>query len=335
MNIQSHYSLKEHNSFGVEANTDWWIAFDSEEDLLSLSKDEFFASLSFVVIGEGTNLLFIDDYPGAVLSSQISSIEEGEREGAFQYIRAGSGIVWDDFVADMLQRGFYGVENLSAIPGTVGASAVQNIGAYGAEVSQFISAVETVDLHNGKKHTFTHEECAFAYRKSLFKQPDMASHVVTHVTYRLSREPQLNLSYAALKQTFEGKNPTPLEVRQAVRSIRSAKLPDHHEYPNAGSFFMNPVVEAALAETMLKAYPEMPHYPAKDGVKLSAAWLIDQSGLKGIRHGAVGTWPKQPLVIVNYEQASGREIADFAQFVVDTVKKKFAITLHPEVRYIQ
>lgn len=335
MNIQSHYSLKEHNSFGVEANTDWWIAFDSEEDLLSLSKDEFFASLSFVVIGEGTNLLFIDDYPGAVLSSQISSIEEGEREGSFQYIRAGSGIVWDDFVADMLQRGFYGVENLSAIPGTVGASAVQNIGAYGAEVSQIISAVETVDLHNGEKHTFTHEECAFAYRKSLFKQPEMASHVVTHVTYRLSREPQLNLSYAALKQTFEGKNPTPLEVRQAVRSIRSAKLPDHHEYPNAGSFFMNPVVEAALAETMLKAYPEMPHYPAKDGVKLSAAWLIDQSGLKGIKHGAVGTWPKQPLVIVNYEQASGREIADFAQFVVDTVKKKFAITLHPEVRYIQ
>lgn len=235
----------------------------------------------------------------------------------------------------MLQRGFYGVENLSAIPGTVGASAVQNIGAYGAEVSQFISAVETVDLHNGEKHTFTHEECAFAYRKSLFKQPEMASHVVTHVTYRLSREPQLNLSYAALKQTFEGKNPTPLEVRQAVRSIRSAKLPDHHEYPNAGSFFMNPVVEAALAETMLKAYPEMPHYPAKDGVKLSAAWLIDQSGLKGIRHGAVGTWPKQPLVIVNYEQANGREVADFAQFVVDTVKKKFAITLHPEVRYIQ
>lgn len=335
MNIQSHYSLKAHNSFGVEANTDWWIAFDSEEDLLSLSKDEFFASLSFIVIGEGTNLLFIDDYPGAILSSQISSIEEGEREGAFQYVRAGSGIVWDDFVADMLQRGFYGVENLSAIPGTVGASAVQNIGAYGAEVSQIISAVETVDLHNGEKHTFTHEECAFAYRKSLFKQPDMASHVVTHVTYRLSREPQLNLSYAALKQTFEGKNPTPLEVRQAVRSIRSAKLPDHHEYPNAGSFFMNPVVEAALAETMLKAYPEMPHYPAKDGVKLSAAWLIDQSGLKGIRHGAVGTWPKQPLVIVNYEQASGREIADFAQFVVDTVKKKFAITLHPEVRYIQ
>lgn len=335
MNIQSHYSLKEHNSFGVEANTDWWIAFDSEEDLLSLSKDEFFASLSFVVIGEGTNLLFIDDYHGAVLSSQISSIEEGEREGAFQYVRAGSGIVWDDFVADMLQRGFYGVENLSAIPGTVGASAVQNIGAYGAEVSQFISAVETVDLHNGEKHTFTHEECAFAYRKSLFKQPEMASHVVTHVTYRLSREPQLNLSYAALKQTFEGKNPTPLEVRQAVRSIRSAKLPDHHEYPNAGSFFMNPVVEAALAETMLKAYPEMPHYPAKDGVKLSAAWLIDQSGLKGIRHGAVGTWPKQPLVIVNYEQANGREVADFAQFVVDTVKKKFAITLHPEVRYIQ
>lgn len=334
MEILRHYSLKAHTGFRTDSYADWWIAFDSVADLQTLAKDEYFASLPFITIGEGTNLLFTGDYSGAVLYSRINSVEEIADEGSTRLVRVGSGVVWDDLVEILLQKGLFGAENLSGIPGTVGASAVQNIGAYGAEVSQIIDSVETVDLKNGKVHRFSREDCAFAYRKSLFKRQEADSHVVTHVTYRLQTEANPNLSYAALRQFFGEQTPTPAEVRRAVVEIRNAKLPDYHTYPNAGSFFMNPVVEEARCNALLAAYPDMPHYPAKEGVKLSAAWLIDRSGLKGFRKDAVGTWHKQPLVLVNYADASGSEIADFARFVANTVQEKFDVRLNPEVRYI-
>ena len=346
MEIKQHHPLREYHTFAIDTTADWWINYSSAEDLQTLARDEYFVSQPYLPIGAGSNLLFTHEtYRGVILYSQIDDLHYyDETESALthpgqQHVRAGSGIVWDHFVELMLSRGLYGVENWSLIPGTVGAAAIQNIGAYGSEVSQYIVAVDVVDLATGMKLRIPSALCDYKYRYSIFKDPQYHSYIVTHVHFILSTEPTCNLSYASLAKAFEGRDtmPTPEEIRQEVIRIRRAKLPDPEEIPNGGSFFMNPIVPLAQYEELAKQYDTpVPHYPIHNGgeVKLSAAWLIDQTGLKGYRTGAVGVYEKQPLVLVNYGGATGQEVVALAEHVQQEVSRKFGISLRPEVRYI-
>lgn len=334
MEIIPNYPLAAHNTFAVEAKARWWISFDQVEDLEKLSRDEYFRSLPYLTIGAGSNLLFLQDYSGALLHSAITGCTLIAQEGDTVWVRVGSAVVWDDFVVWALAQGYYGAENLSLIPGVVGAAAVQNIGAYGSEIASLIDRVETFDLQRGEVRVFTQSECDYGYRQSCFKRSDYAHYLVTHVVLRLTTRQEVNLSYKALQEYVGSTSVTPQDVREAVIAIRESKLPDPQTLPNAGSYFMNPVVEEAHFLSLQKQYPNMPHYPAPQGVKLSAAWLIDQAGCKGYRKGNVGTYPKQPLIIVAYEKATGREIAQFAREIAHNVKEKFDVTLVPEVRYI-
>lgn len=346
MEIIPSYSLLEHNTFRVEAKAQWWIAYRDIEDLKKLAKDEYFETLSFINLGLGANTLFLGDYKGAVLHSQITSIEEvgvidssmSSDSTSSPLIRVGSGVVWDEFVAETIARGFYGLENLSGIPASVGAAIVQNIGAYGSEVGHYVEEIEAFDLGTGKVLRLCAEEAQFGYRSSLFKTPQYDKVVITHVTFRLSTKPQPNLTYRALAEAFEGVvAPTPLEVRHKVLAIRGSKLPKVEEYPNAGSFFKNPLVSQEKFESIQKEYSSVPHWLSPNGdpkVKLSAAWLIDQAGYKGKRIGSVGCYPLQPLVIVNYGTPLGKEILLFSEKVKHAVRERFGIELEPEVRMV-
>lgn len=334
MNIREKESLVSHNTFQISVVADWWVEYSSLEDLKRLSQDEYFQSLPFLPIGQGSNLLFLEDYRGAILSSQINGIEVLNETSESVSLRVGSGIVWDDFVVWALAHGYNGIENLSWIPGTVGAAAVQNIGAYGAEIEEFIDCVETFDLKTGEQTLIAKADCQYGYRYSIFKEEMYKNHVITHVLFTLPKSNQVNLSYQALEAYFSNREPTPQQVREAVIKIRQSKLPNPHELPNAGSYFMNPVVPFEIYQRLSKEYPNIPYYPAEKGIKLSAAWLLDQAGLKGYKKGNVGTYNQQPLIIVNFGKADGKEIADFAQELSDIVFDKFAIRLTPEVRYI-
>ncbi|MDY6147588.1 MAG: UDP-N-acetylmuramate dehydrogenase [Porphyromonas sp.] len=337
MEILQNYPLKEHHTFAIEAQTEWWINFDSAQDLQLLARDEFFASNPFFCIGSGSNILFVDNYKGIILHCTNQDLEEIRRGEESAVVRVGAGMVWDEVVQKTLGRNLYGLENLSYIPGTAGASAVQNIGAYGVESCQFIEAVETVDLLTGEQKIFSNEECCFAYRYSIFKEKPYRSKVITHVHYKLATEPRVNTTYASLQQSFaSGEVVTPQLVRDRVIAIRQSKLPDPEQLPNAGSFFMNPVVTKEVFERLIELYPSMPHYTAeKSGlVKLAAGWLIDQCGLKGYREGNVGVHNQQALVLVNYGGASGREVVNFAQMIAHRVNEKFDIKLSPEVLYV-
>lgn len=338
MEILQSYSLREHNTFGIDAQADWFIPFTSVEDLKLLARDEYFQECRFLPIGEGSNLLFLANFHGIVLQSRIQTCERvAETDATVDYL-VGSGVRWDDFVAFTCQQGLWGAENLSLIPGQVGASAIQNIGAYGAEASELIQEVHTVHRRTGEIRIFTPDECGYGYRHSYFKEPEGADYIVTHVRYRLSKLPQPRLDYADLRarlaeQTAE---PTPEAIRSVVIAIRRAKLPDPAELGNAGSFFMNPVVEASTFASLQAEYPTAPHYLLPDGrVKVPAGWLIDQAGLKGHRLGHAGVYERQALVLVNADgEATGTDIARLAELVQQTVLERFGIQIEPEVRYI-
>ena len=346
MEIIQHYPLRTHNTFAIDTIADWWITYDGIEDLQTLARDEYFTSQPFLPIGSGSNLLFTQGrYRGVVLHSEIKDLLYYDETHSTlthtgqQHVRVGSGIEWDALVASTLDQGLYGLENLSLIPGTVGAAAVQNIGAYGSEFSQFLIAVEMVDLATGIAFCIPNKLCNYRYRYSIFKEPQFRSCIITYVHLLLSTEPTCNLCYASLAKAFEDREtvPTPLEIRDEVIHIRKAKLPDPKEIPNGGSFFMNPIVNQTQYDEIKKlCNTVVPHYLThKEGkIKLSAAWLIDQVGLKGYRSGVVGVYEKQPLVLVNYGGATGQDIAALAELVRTEVFKKFRVNLRPEVRYI-
>ncbi len=340
MDIKSKYPLISHNTFGIKATADWWVSFHSLEDLDRLARDEYFLSQPYLVIGEGSNLLFLEDYHGVIMHSEIKDLEvisdiSHTLSKDEILVRVGSGVVWDDFVAWSLDQGFYGAENLSWIPGNIGAAAVQNIGAYGSEIAQLVESVEAFDLETRSSRIFSQEECRYAYRYSIFKDPKASRYIVTHVVLKLSSKANVNLSYKALRDYLGNKRDiSPKEVRAAVIAIRKEKLPDPKELPNAGSFFMNPVVALDVYQKLQEQYPEMPHYEAPNGVKLSAAWLLDHAGLKGYAVGHVATYKHQPLILVNRGGATGKEVALFAKELIGKVKEHFGVELRPEVRYI-
>lgn len=339
MNIKEAYSLKAHNTFGIDAQADWFITYDNLEDLKRLISDEYFQQCRLLHIGSGSNLLFLTNYHGIVLQSLITSLESEvmDDEAGSVSLRVGAGMLWDDLVAYCVSQGYWGVENLSLIPGTVGAAAIQNIGAYGVEVSAVVVAVEAVHRRTGELRTFSNADCLYAYRYSVFKEVDMQDWIVVYVRMRLSRIAHPVLTYAGLEDELKDSSTQPsLEaIRSAVIRIRQSKLPETSELGSAGSFFMNPIVDLAEAERLLKVYPNMPTYPQAEGkVKLSAGWLIDQAGYKGCQRGRAGVYERQALVLVNLGGATGQEIAQLAEEIQQAVLQKYGVQLQPEVRYI-
>ena len=337
MKIKENYSLLKHNTFGLDVKTRWFVEYESEEDILKLLSDEYFLSQPYFHIGSGSNLLFLEDFGGIILHSGISGLEIIAENEEFADIKAGSGMKWDDFAAYCVDKGWGGTENLSLIPGEVGAAAVQNIGAYGAEVRDLIREVHTYDTDTHEKKIFQNRDCSFSYRYSIFKENEYAGrYIITHVVFRLSKNPLCNIDYGNLKTGIpEGAEITPAEVRKAVIGVRESKLPDPKKIGNAGSFFMNPYLTMTDYEALKKEYSSVPHYPvSEDRVKVPAAWLIDQCGLKGKTVGNAGIHENQPLVIINKGGASGSEIALLAEEVKQTVMQKFGIELKPEVHYV-
>lgn len=332
--------MKIPNTFHLQVSTDRLLTFSSVPQLRSVLRE---LDGSFLIVGEGSNLLFTSShYDGTVLRSAITGYEFTE-DGPDMLVTAGSGVHWDDFVAVTVSRNLWGAENLSYIPGTVGASAVQNIGAYGAEAGDIIHSVEAIQVSTGDKRVFMRDDCRYAYRSSVFKHELANRYVITSVTYRLSRTPRPNLSYRPLAEAFAGRpSPSIVDIRNAVISIRRSKLPEPAEVGSAGSFFMNPVVTPAEFERLRNEYADIPHFPILDpltrqltGVKIPAAWLIDHAGLKGHSVGGASVHTAQPLVIINRTgTATADDIVALSGHVILTVKQMFNITLHPEVIFI-
>ena len=327
-------SLLKRNTFGIEAKAARLVEFSSVDALVDFLAGGF--SGKSLVIGGGSNLLFVNDFDGTVFHSTIMDIDVVGESADDVLLRVGSGVNWDALVAYTVEKGWCGLENLSLIPGEVGASAVQNVGAYGVEAGDLIEKVETVRIADAVACSFTKADCDFAYRHSIFKAGEKGRHIVTYVTYRLQKCACFKLSYGNLKDKVEELGgPTLANVRRAVCEIREAKLPNPEQVGSAGSFFMNPIVDAAKAAALKEVYPAMPQYALADGsVKLSAGWLIEQCGWKQTPHEHVGVYKHQALVVINLGGATGREVLDFAQAVVASVKEKFGVCLNMEVNVV-
>lgn len=335
MRIEQNYSLEKYNTFHLPAKTRWFMEYDSEDDLQKIIHDEYFQECLSIHIGKGSNLLFINDYNGIVLHSAIRGMEIVREDTDTVLLRVGAAEVWDDVVAFAVKNGWSGIENLSLIPGEIGAAAVQNIGAYGVEIKDVIESVEAWNQLTFEKATFSAAECGYSYRHSRFKEADQDPYIVTYVTIRLSKRPTFQLNYGALKEKLEGKELTLDAIRETVIAIRREKLPDPDELGNAGSFFMNPIISREHFSQIQTQYPTIPSYPAEEGkVKVPAGWLIEQCGFKGKRHGEVGVYEKQALVLVNFGGATGDEIALVAESIRAAVQERFGIELMPEVKYI-
>lgn len=328
------YSLLPYNTFGIDVSASRFLEYASVAELKEYIVQGA-VTTPFLHIGGGSNLLFTKDYDGLILHSRIGGIEVTAEDSQTVSLRVGAGVVWDDFVACCVEHGWYGVENLSLIPGEVGASAVQNIGAYGVEVKDLITAVETVNVQ-GYGRVYSVEECEYAYRSSIFKRPENKSVFVTYVRFRLSKEERYTLDYGTIRQEL-AKYPAPTLpiVRKVIIEIRESKLPDPKVMGNAGSFFMNPIVAKEKLEALQRDYPRIPYYELPDGrVKIPAGWMIDQCGWKGKSLGPAAVHDKQALVLVNRGGAKGSDIVALSDAVRASVRDKFGIDIHPEVNVI-
>ena len=337
MDKYNNHSLLPYHTFGMDVKTSVFIEYTSVDELKQILQQENLSEKKWLHIGGGSNLLFTGDYEGVILHSAIKGTEIVHEDDESVHVRVGAGEVWDDFVAYAVNQGWYGAENLSLIPGEVGASAVQNIGAYGMEAKDLIVKVEALDVTTGNDSVFTNTECRYAYRESIFKKEWKGRYIITYVTYRLSKSPQFHLEYGNVKGELEkqGCELTLKNVRDVIIRIREAKLPDPKVQGNAGSFFMNPVIPRMQYESLLVKYPEMPHYKVdEEWVKVPAAWMIDRCGWKGKRMGNAGVHDKQALVLVNCGGATGQEIITLSQHIQQSVYESFGIAIVPEVNFI-
>lgn len=327
--------LRDYNTFRISVNTDRWFSFQSENELIAFIKGGERED-NTLILGGGSNILFTGDFHGIVIHPENKGIKTVESNSELITIKVEAGEVWDNVVSWAAGKGYGGLENLSMIPGLTGAVPVQNIGAYGCEAAETIHRVRAVSLDDGKPIELTAEECRFGYRDSLFKHELKDKVVITSVWFRLNRNPIPDLSYEGLvAECGKTGGTTPAHIRQAIINIRTRKLPDPEARGNAGSFFMNPVVSPGQLSGLLVQYPDMPHYIMPDGMfKVAAAWLVEQSGWKGKRLGDAGVHDHQALVIVNYGNATGREISELAGEITRTVKENFGILLKPEVEIV-
>lgn len=325
---------------GIDAKARYFASFSSVNDLRELLETNHSIPKK-LLLGGGSNLLLTKDFDGLVLKNDIQGIDIVKEDARHVYLRAGAGENWHRFVQYCIGRDLAGVENLSLIPGSVGASPMQNIGAYGAEIKEVFEELQAMNVQDGKLNIFTANDCEFGYRESVFKRKYRNQFVILNVTFRLNKAPIFHTSYGALEQELEKMGIKDLSIKaisQAVINIRSSKLPDPHEVGNAGSFFKNPSVSTAQYESLKMQFPGIPGYSNIDGsTKLAAGWLIEHCGptatssWKGFRRGDAGCYEKQALVLVNYGQASGKEIYDLSEEILQSVKKKFGVELEREV----
>ncbi len=334
--VHTNHSLLAHNTFHIESSAGYFSEPSSIDELKYLMEYAHQRELEQLVIGEGSNMLFRNNFEGLVIHPLMSGIHKTDESDSEILVRVGTAENWDNFVSFCVDHSWYGPENLSLIPGSVGSAPVQNIGAYGVEAKDLIEYVEAYDKQSGELVSFSNQACEFAYRNSIFKHGQINRYIISHVVFRLSKKSELNLEYGNVKEYFEKQAEQNLStLRDTIIKIREQKLPNPDEYGNAGSFFKNPVIQRSLFEDLLKRNSTIPHYSSgSNHVKIPAAWLIDQCGWKGSREGDVGCWPNQPLVIVNYGQASGDDIYRFSEKIKKSVKEKFGIELEREVKVI-
>lgn len=336
MLICKNISLKKYNTFGLDYKAECLIRLSSIRSAASLLQEENILKKPLLVIGSGSNLLFTEDFKGTLIRPEFRGIKVEKEAGDSVLISAGAGVKWDKLVEWSVSRRYGGLENLSLIPGTAGASAVQNIGAYGAEVGNVIEKVKAISIEDGTLTDFSNSDCSFGYRNSIFKSELKGKYLITKVYYRLTINPLLKVDYGSLYDEIKKLGePSLLNVRDAVINIRRSKLPDPDLIGNAGSFFKNAVVEEALAMNLLQKFPDIPHYDDRPGFKkLAAGWMIEKCGWKGKMLGDAGVHDKQALVIVNYGKATGKEIYDLSELIRKSVNDKFGVNLEREVEVI-
>jgi UDP-N-acetylmuramate dehydrogenase len=337
MLIQENVDLHRYNTFHVAARARYFSDITTRgqlRDVLAWAQER---GLPFMLIGQGSNILFKQDYPGIIMELDIKGIRVVDEGPVHADIEVQCGEVWHDFVQHALRQGWYGLENLSLIPGTVGAAPVQNIGAYGVEVKDSVLSLEALHITTGAMRTFTNAECGFGYRDSVFKQALKDQYIICSVLFRLQKQPRLNLTYPALQAALRDIPPrllSPELVSATVCKIRSSKLPDHHKLGNAGSFFWNPKVSREAFAKLSAAFPGIVGYPDGTMVKIPAAWLIEKAGWKGYREGDVGVHRDHALVLVNYGKATGAQLVRLSEKIQGSVQSIFGILLQPEVRII-
>lgn len=337
MPVIENYSLKELNTFGVDANAAWFIDIFNEDELKSLFSDEQWKHCKRLVLGGGSNMLFTSDFKGLVIHIKIPGIKY-KIEGDDVYVTAGAGIVWNDLVNYCVENEFAGIENLSLIPGSVGASPIQNIGAYGVELQDIFHSCRAFEIETGTIRVFNKEDCRFSYRDSAFKSSLKGLFIITEVTFKLSRIFSPNVNYGAITEELRKRgisDPTIRDLSAVISHIRVSKLPDPATIGNAGSFFKNPIVPVGKFIQLQSNFPDIVHFPAAEGsIKISAGWLIEYCGWKGKISGNTGTWKNQALVLVNHGKATGNEIFNFSEAIIESVNSTFGILLEREVNII-
>lgn len=338
LEILENYDISKLNTFGVKAAARYFARISSIQDLVDLEAIKNLRQQSFLCLGEGSNILFTQNYPGLALKIEIKGVEELKETEHSVQLKVVAGENWHQFVLNCVNRGWGGVENLSLIPGTVGAAPIQNIGAYGVEVKDVIEAVEFYDVKTKQIKLFMNDQCEFSYRDSIFKKQGRGQWIITAVYFNLSKNPQIKMSYGAIQAELQKRNisqPTIKDLSDLVIAIRRSKLPDPKVIGNAGSFFKNPIIKEEQFFRLKSSYPDIVAYPEALGfVKLAAGWLVDQCGLKGYRHGACGVHAHQALVLVNHGGATGKELLHLAEFVQSKVLEKFQVSLETEVQIL-
>lgn len=336
--LEQNTSLKPYNTFGIDVQAESFAKIDSIDKLQNILSDTKIKQNLSLILGGGSNILLTKDVQGLVLKNDIDGIDIIEEDSTSVVLEVGAGVVWHSFVLWCIDKGYGGLENLSLIPGNVGASPMQNIGAYGVEIKDCFESLDALHIEDNVIHTFDKSACAFGYRESVFKHALKGQYVICKVRYKLSKTPKFNTSYGAIQQELERMGVDSLSLKaisDAVIAIRQSKLPDPKEIGNSGSFFKNPVVAIPLANKIKEDYPEMPSYPIDDDhVKLAAGWLIEKCGWKGYRKDDYGVHAKQALVLVNYGKAKGSDIYNLSSEILASVHEKFGVQLEREVNIL-
>lgn len=336
--VETNVDISHFNTFGVKAFSKHYLAIDNELLIESFNEMDLLKTENRLVLGGGSNVLFTKDYDGIILHNQIKGMELVSENASHYYVNVKGGENWHEFVLFCIQNNYAGAENLSLIPGSVGASPIQNIGAYGVEMKSIFHCLNAYHFPTGEIHQFTLLDCEFGYRDSVFKSKYKGEYLILDITFQLNKTPDFNTSYGAIEQQLEAmkiSSPTIKDVSDAVIAIRQSKLPDPKVLGNTGSFFKNPVVNSNTLEAIQSSYPEVPNYPAPNNqVKIAAGWLIEQAGWKGYKRNNHGVHTKQALVLVNYGGATGQEIFQLSQDIIDSVNEKFGIELEREVNVL-
>ncbi|HIA06934.1 MAG TPA: UDP-N-acetylmuramate dehydrogenase [Flavobacteriales bacterium] len=337
MRVQENVSLKRLNSFGIDASARYFVEVADQEEVAAFVSEPHFADQPLLILGGGSNLLLRHNFEGVVLKVGFSGIELLLEDNDHYYLEVGAGENWHGLVMHCVANGYAGIENLSLIPGNVGAAPMQNIGAYGVELQDVFEKLEATEIRSGEYREFSIDECQFRYRDSVFKNELQGKYVITSVTLRLSKSAQLNTSYGAIEEELEAMNIGEVDINsisQAVINIRNSKLPDPDVLGNAGSFFKNPIISEEEFLQLRSEYSDVVSYPADTGVKIAAGWLIDQCGWKGKRIGNAGVHENHALVLANYGNATGDEIYKLSEEILNSVRTKFKITLEREVNVV-